>query len=141
MKIEQSKIPLENHRRYAIDQKIKQENPLTALLSQGKIRPPSLQQSSSTSVSHLSLLLLSKESTHASTSFCPPKNLSLDHLFSFEILSKLEQAADKFFTFLEKEKDIKYKGAHALSPCFTCTKKIYSMHCSIEAKRRGIQQG
>ncbi len=141
MKVEQSKIPLEDHRRYAIDQEIKKDNPLTDLLAQSKLRPPSLQQSSSLSVSHLSILSLSKDSTHASTSFAPPPNLSLDHLFSFEVFSPLKQAAAKLSAFLEKEKDVRHKGAHAISACFTCIEEKYDMHCSIEAKRRGLQQG
>ena len=141
MKVEQSKIPLEDHRRYAIDQAIKKDNPLTDLLAQSKLKPPSLQQSSSLSVSNLSLLLLSKDSTHASTSFVPPPNLSLDHLFSFEVYSSFLQGSAKLFAFFEKEKDVIHKGAHALKACFTDIVEKYDMHCSIEAKRRGLQQG
>ncbi len=140
MKVEQSKIPLENHRRYALDQEIRKDNPLTILLAQGKITPPSLQQSSSISVSHLSLLLLSKESTHASTSFCPPPNLSIDHLFSFEVLSKQNRGADNLFAFLKKTKDVKYKEAPALIAGLTRTKEIFNMHCSIDGKRSGVKQ-
>ncbi|MES2198584.1 MAG: hypothetical protein V4489_00240 [Chlamydiota bacterium] len=141
MKVEQSKIPLEDHRRYAIDQEIKKDNPLAALLAQGKPRPPSLQQSSSLSVSHLSILLLSKESTYSWTSFFPPFDLSLEHLFSFEVFSNLQQASDKFSSFIAKEKDVRYKGEYAISALFTRIKELQDMFVSIQSQRIGIQQG
>lgn len=141
MKIEQSKIPLEDHNRYAIDQAIKKDNPLTPLLAHGKSRPPSLQQSSSISVSHLSLLLLTKDPTCSWTSFFPPFDLSVEHLFSFEIFSKLQQAGEKFFSFIETEKNVKYKGEHALIALFSQTKELRDMFFLIQSQRIGIQQG
>ena len=141
MKIEQSQIPLAEHRRYAIDQEIKKDNPLAALLAQGKPKPPGLQQASSLSVSHLSIISLSKDSTYSWTSFAPPIDLSLEHLFSFEVFSKIHHAADKFFSFLEQKKDVPYKGEHALLALFTETKELRDMFALIQSQRIGLQQG
>lgn len=141
MKVEQGNLPIEAHRRYAIDQQIKKDNPLVDLLAQVKARPSNTQQSSTISSSHLSALNLSKESTYSWTSFSPPLNLNLDRLFSFEFFSTLKEAADIFSSFSSQTKGIKHKGEYALKELFALTNQLQDMFLLIQSKRIGLQQG
>jgi hypothetical protein len=141
MKVEQGNLPIEAHRRYAIDQQIKNDNPLIDLLAQAKARPSNTQQSSTISSSHLAALNLNKESTYSWTSFSPPPNLNLDPLFSFEFFSALKQAADIFSSFTSQAKGMKYKGDYALKELFSLTNQLQDMFLLIQSKRIGLQQG
>lgn len=142
MKVDRGNLPLQAHQRYAVDQEIRKNNPITDLLQQVNTRP-STRSSSTLSTSHLSSLSLSKDNPLSWTIFCPPKDElgNFEYLFSPNHFSVLQRVVKRFFSFVAEEKSLKKNEEIALKELFTLIKNLQDMFFLIQSQRLGIQQG
>jgi|GEM_PF-6731765 len=143
MKIELGNLPVEAHRRYAIDEQLKKNNPLPEMLKgSGNFAHGAPLYVSTVSVSHLSTLLrIDGARTGAFAFFDPPSEANPAYLFSSLFFNRLEPALERFSKNLPFGKNEKSTETAALKAFFSLIKQLRDMSIFIQSQRIGIQQG
>ncbi len=140
-KVEQHSLPIEAYQRYALDQRIHDNNPLASLIAQAKTRPPAVVKGSTLSVSNLSALSLTKELGSPWSCFPKLEDIDFEGLYSSEIFIKLQKKQERFSSFLSSNPQVQYKGAVPLKELFSFLKDLQDMVLLIQSRRLGLQQG